>query len=147
MRFVDTNVFIRLLTNDSPRKADACERIFRNAIAKKETLFTTDLVIAEIVWVLESYYKLSKREVQDKVEKILNTPNLICSRRDLILTALALYGEKNIDYIDAYNALILRREGIEQVYSYDTHYDRIDWVTRLEPSDGLEHPLGVGTVD
>ena len=131
MRFIDTNIFIRFLTNDIPQKADACEKIFKKAVAKKEALFTTDLVIAEIVWVLESIYELQKEEVQDKVEKILNTPNLICPHRNLILSALTLYSEKNIDYIDAYNALVLKDEGIEELYSYDKDYDRIDWLTRL----------------
>ncbi|MBW1705928.1 MAG: PIN domain-containing protein [Deltaproteobacteria bacterium] len=133
MKFLDTNIFIRFLTDDVPEKADACEDIFKKAVAKQETLFTTDLVIAEIVWVLESFYELPKNEVQDKVEKILNTPNLTCPHKDLILSALILYNEKNIDYIDAYNALILKENGIEEVYSYDKHYDRINWLTRLEP--------------
>ena len=133
MKFVDTNIFIRYLTNDVPRKADACEKIFKNAIFKKESLFTTELVIAEIIWVLESYYELPKEDVQVKVEKILNTPNLTCPYKDLIMEALTLYREKNIDYIDAYNALILRKKGIETVLSYDKHYDRIDWLTRSDP--------------
>lgn len=133
MRFLDTNIFIRFLTDDVPEKVDACEEIFKKAVEKQETLFTTDLVIADIVWVLESFYELPKNEIQDKVQKILNTPNLICPHKDLILNALILYNEKNIDYIDAYNALILKENGIEELYSYDKHYDRIDWLTRLEP--------------
>jgi len=133
MRFLDTNIFIRFLTDDVPEKVDACEEIFKKAVEKQETLFTTDLVIAEIVWVLESFYELPKNEIQDKVQKILNTPNLICPHKDLILNALILYSEKNIDYIDAYNALTLKENGIEELYSYDKHYDRIDWLTRLEP--------------
>ncbi len=133
MKFIDTNIFIRFLVNDIPQKADACEKIFKNAVARKETLFTTEMVIAEIIWVLESYYELSQQEVQEKVEKILNTPNLICPHKDLILNALTIYGEKNIDYIDAYNALILKDKGIKELYSYDKHYDRMDWLTRLEP--------------
>ena len=133
MKFIDTNIFIRFLVNDIPQKADACEKIFKNAVAKKETLFTTEMVIAEIIWVLESYYELSQQEVQEKVEKILNTPNLICPHKDLILNALIICGEKNIDYIDAYNALILKNKGITELYSYDKHYDRMDWLTRLEP--------------
>ena len=133
MRFLDTNIFIRFLTDDVPEKVDACEEIFKKAVEKQETLFTTELVIAEIVWVLESFYELPKNEIQNKVEKILNTPNLICPHKDLILSALILYSEKNIDYIDAYNALILKENGIVELYSYDKHYDRIDWLTRLEP--------------
>jgi predicted nucleic-acid-binding protein len=133
MKFIDTNIFIRFLVNDIPQKADVCEKIFKNAVAKKETLFTTEMVIAEIIWVLESYYELPHQEVQEKVEKILNTPNLICPNKDLILNALTIYGEKNIDYIDAYNALILKNKGIKELYSYDKHYDRMDWLIRLEP--------------
>ena len=133
MKFIDTNIFIKFLVNDIPQKADACEKIFKNAVARKETLFTTEMVIAEIIWVLESYYELSQLEVQEKVEKILNTPNLICPHKDLILNALTIYGEKNIDYIDAYNALILKNKGITELYSYEKHIDRMDWLTRLEP--------------
>ena len=52
MIFVDTNIFLCFLTNDDPRKADACEQLFKKAVSGKESLFTTELVIAEIVWVL-----------------------------------------------------------------------------------------------
>jgi predicted nucleic-acid-binding protein len=133
MKFIDTNIFIRFLTNDIPDKAAACEGIFREAAEKNESLFTTEMVIAEIIWVLESYYELPKKEVQEMVEKILITPFLLCPQKDLILNALTLYGDKNIDYIDAYNASVVREQGIKEVYSYDRHFDKIDWVKRLEP--------------
>jgi predicted nucleic-acid-binding protein len=133
MRFVDTNIFIRYLTEDIPEKADACDKMFKKAISGKEKLFTTDLVIAEIVWVLESYYELAKNDVREKIEKILNTSNLFCPQKDIILNALNVYTEKNIDYIDAFNAMTLREKGIEVLYSYDPHFDRIDGLTRLEP--------------
>ena len=133
MRFVDTNIFIRYLTEDIPAKADACDKLFKSAISGKIKLFATDLVIAEIIWVLESYYELSKNDIREKVEKILNTPNLFCSQKDIILSALNVYTEKNIDYIDAFNALKIKDKGIEELYSYDAHYDRIEGLTRLEP--------------
>ena len=133
MRFVDTNIFIRYLTEDIPAKADACDKLFKSAISGKVKLFTTDLVIAEIIWVLESYYELSKNDIREKVEKILNTPNLFCPQKDIILSALNVYTEKNIDYIDSFNALTLKDMGIEEIYSYDPHYNRIEGLTRLEP--------------
>ncbi len=135
MRFVDTNVFLRFLLNDDPEKADACEMLFRRAINGEESLFTTEMVMAELVWVLESYYELSKSDVREKLEKILNTQNLDCPNREIIINALAAYEEKNIDYIDAYNASILQMKGIEEVYSYDRHYDRIKWLKRIDPGE------------
>jgi predicted nucleic-acid-binding protein len=133
MRFVDTNVFLRFLVNDLPEQADHCEAIFRKAVTGEEALYTTDMVVAEIIWVLESYYDLPRIEVRSKVEKILNTQNLTCDNKETIIHALNLYDEKNIDYIDAYNACILKLKGIGEVYSYDKHYDRMSWLKRIEP--------------
>jgi uncharacterized protein len=133
MRFVDTNIFLRFLVNDVPSQADACEEIFRKAVAGEEVLYTTDMVIAEIVWVLESYYELSRTEVRSKVEKILNTPNLNCDNKGILVHALTLYDGRGIDYIDAYNACFIKMKGIDEIYSYDKHYDRLDWLKRIEP--------------
>ena len=57
-----------------------------------------------------------KADCLSRGRKILNTPNLICPNKDLILHAMILYSEKNIDYVDAYNALILIDNGIEKLY-------------------------------
>jgi predicted nucleic-acid-binding protein len=73
--FVDTNVFLRFLTNDDPVKAKRAEALFREAVRGKAKLATSVLVIAEIVWTLESFYKLEKADIATKVEKILHTPN------------------------------------------------------------------------
>jgi len=133
MRFVDTNIFLRFMVNDDPAKADACEALFRKAIAGDETLVTSDMVIAEIIWVLESYYELKKSDIRENVEKILNTRNLRCPNREIIISALSIYVEKNIDFIDAYNAFLLKRDKINEIYSYDKHFDRVGWIKRIEP--------------
>lgn len=133
MRFVDTNVFLRFLVNDDPEKADACEELFRKAIAGDEALSTSDMVIYEIIWVLESYYELKKSDIRESVEKILNTRNLHCPNKEIIISALSIYVEKNIDFIDAYNAFMLKLDKINEINSYDKHFDRVDWIKRIEP--------------
>ncbi len=62
MRFVDTNIFLRFMLNDIPEQANACESLFRKVVAGEETIFTTAMVMAEVVWVLASYYGLSLRQ-------------------------------------------------------------------------------------
>jgi predicted nucleic-acid-binding protein len=131
---VDTNVFLRFLVNDDPAKADACEALFQKAIDGQEILFTSDMIIAEIIWVLESYYELKKVDIRESIEKILNTRNLQCRNREIIISALSIYVEKNIDFIDAFNAMMLKRDKRDEIYSYDKHFDRIDWIKRIEPS-------------
>ena len=127
--FVDTNVFLRFLTNDDPAKAKRAEALFRDALRGKIRLATSLLVIAEIVWTLESFYKLEKPDIAAKVEKILNTPNLECSEAPVLFMALDLYVHANIDFVDAYNAFHMRERGITQILTYDRkHFARVPWV-------------------
>ena len=65
--FADTNLFLRYLTNDIPAQADAVEVLLQRAEQGEVLLITNALVMAEIVWTLESFYKLPKAEVEEKV--------------------------------------------------------------------------------
>ena len=132
--FVDTNVFLRYLTNDDPAKARKAERLFRKAVSGKLRLETSLLVIAEIVWTLESFYRLGREEIADKVGKILNTPNLECPEGLLVLQALDLYTTQNIDFIDAYHAFLLKDKQMNRILTYDKkHFGRIPWLEVAEP--------------
>lgn len=133
MRFLDTNIIIRFLTNDDPKKADLCEKLFKHAKEGKQKLFISDLVIAETVWVLESMYNYPKNKLTDCIQKILNTPNIETENKDLLLNAITLYQLEDIDYIDAYNATIMGNKNIKEIYSYDTDFDILSDIKRLEP--------------
>lgn len=132
--FVDTNLFLRYLTDDVPAQADAVEDLLRKAEQGKPRLVTNSMVIAEIVWTLESYYKLEQDDIQNKVLAILNTPGLEVSDNNLVLKAIIWYAEKNVDFIDAYNAAWMEQEGIEKIYTFDQkHFARFDDVEALKP--------------
>jgi predicted nucleic-acid-binding protein len=132
--FVDTNVFLRFLTNDDATKARRAEALFKKAIAGKVRLETSLLVIAEIIWTLESFYRLAKADIAKKVGKILNTPNLECPSADFVLEALDIYVTKNVDFIDAYHGVMLREAGMLKILTYDKkHFERMDWLSVVEP--------------
>jgi Predicted nucleic-acid-binding protein, contains PIN domain len=94
--FADTNLFLRYLTNDIPQQADAVETLLRRAAAGEVTLLTNSLVIAEIVWVLETVYRLSRPSIAEKVRAILNTPGLEVPEAEILLQAIAWYKEQNL---------------------------------------------------
>lgn len=132
--FVDTNVFLRFLTRDDPGKADQARALFQNAVAGRLTLVTSLLVVAEIIWTLESFYGLDKPDIAAKVETILNTPNLECPEAELILRSLDLYATKNVDFIDAYHAFLLKSQGLTRIVTYDRkHFKRVDGLEIVEP--------------
>src|SRR5512145_247483 len=117
--FVDTNLFLRFLTNDVPAQADAVEKLLRQAEQNKIQLITNSMVIAEIIWTLESYYECQREDIQNKILAILNTGGLEIPEGDLILRAIIWYTEKNVDFIDAYNAAWMEQKGLEKIYTFD----------------------------
>jgi uncharacterized protein len=132
--FADTNLFLRYLTNDVPAQADAVENLLRRAGQKQVELVTTSLVIAEIVWTLESFYNLPREDIQAKVFAILHTPGLQVTDSDLVSHAVAWYAAKNVDFIDAYNAAWMLREGIDRAYTFDQkHFRRFEGITAEMP--------------
>jgi predicted nucleic-acid-binding protein len=132
--FVDTNLFIRYLTNDEPELADRVEKLLDQAGAGELQLITTELVIAETVWVLESSYKLKNREVAPLVRGISATPGLEVVYADMISRALMLYELQNIDFVDASITVFMEKQGIADIYSYDKkHLARVTGINRREP--------------
>ncbi len=132
--FADTNLFLRYLTNDVPAQADAVETLLRRAGENQIELVTTSMVIAELVWTLESFYNLKHEDIQAKVFAILHTPGLQVTDADLISHAVTWYAEKNVDFIDAFNAAWMLRENIVKAYTFDQkHFRRFDGITVEAP--------------
>ena len=132
-RFVDTNVFLRFLTKDDPATFERCRDLFRKGIEGEVILVTSGMVIAELIWTLLSYYKVPKAEVVEKMAVIIGTKGIDIPDRDIIAESLILFGRKNVDYIDAYNAMLMKRHRLEEIYSYDRDFEEIESVKRLEP--------------
>lgn len=129
--FVDTNLFIRIFTNDHPKLAQAALAVFRRAANGELTLVINDLLIAEIIWVLESSYNLDADQIRQKVLMFLNTPGLKVESADLSsqVQALNLYVEKNIDYVDAYIATWMKTRDISIIYTFNKkHFSRVDGI-------------------
>ncbi len=132
-KFIDTNIFLRYLTKDDSSRYDKCREIFKKAVEGKVELATSGIVIAELIWTLLSYYKAPKADVIEKISIIVNTENLYISDKDIITDALVLYGRKNIDYIDAYNAVFMKYHDLNEIYSYDEDFDMVEDIKREEP--------------
>lgn len=127
--FVDTNIFLRYLTNDDAKSADRIEKVFQKARDGKISLMTSSLVIAEIIWVLESYYGRSKDEIDTMITGILNTRGLEIEDSSIIYSALDTYVSKNIDYADAFNAQYMMKKGLSRILTLDRkHFARIEGI-------------------
>ncbi len=131
--YVDANVILRYLTRDPPEMAEAALRTFTTAQRGKVRLLLTPITVAEVVWVLESFYGHPRAQVAQTLTEFLHADGLEVESLDLLIEALALYHEHNLDFADALVATIARRKGPPVVYSFDRDFDRVAGLTRLTP--------------
>ena len=126
--YVDTNVFIRYLTNDSPEQAEQSKNLFKQAEEGRYELFICDLVAAEIIYVLESVYKISKKDTSEKLLAIIRLTNVVLENKSIMLDALEFYEEENLDFTDAYQICHARKSGHRKVFSFDKDFKKIDFI-------------------
>lgn len=131
--FVDANVILRYLTRDPPEMAEAALRTMTAAQRGKVRLLLIPITVAEVVWVLESFYGHPKSNIAATLTQFLHADGLEVDDLDLLTEALVLYHEHNLDFADALVATRARRKGPPAIYSFDRHFDRVMGLTRLTP--------------
>ena len=132
MKIVDSNIILRFLTNDVPKKAERCEKLLNRVEEGKEAVEIPLLVIAEIIYVLEKIYKEPKIRVYSLLVPILNLRKVHVPNKKIILKALEIYVKEKIDFTDAWISAYAKEKGIP-VYSYDKDFDKIKDIKRIEP--------------
>jgi predicted nucleic-acid-binding protein len=116
---IDTNLLVRYLTDDEPQKAKAIDTLLNSAAKGELKILIPSIVIAELVWVLESFYKMMAEDITGLVEAILNTPGVDTQDKSVIKAALKLYRSKRIDLIDAWIIEFARAKGAKRIYTFD----------------------------
>jgi predicted nucleic acid-binding protein len=127
--FVDTNILVRHLTGDPPAQARRATRY----LEKADELLLADLIAAEVVYVLESYYDAPRGQVAETLRAILAYPAVRVVDADLLQRAIELYEVHRLDFADAYIVASAERTGVGAVASFDRAIGRAGTVRRDEP--------------
>lgn len=130
--FVDTNILIRHLTGDPP---DMAARATAYLQVERELLLT-DLVAAETVYVLESFYEAPRDRVAEAVRSLVAFDSIVCVDRALLLRAIEVYETERIDFAEAYLVACAESTGVGKVASFDRSIDRVKTVERVERPGG-----------
>lgn len=115
---VDANVLLRFLTGEPESMAERAARLMRRAEKGEVLLVLSSLVVAEVVWVLKSFYRRSATEIAQVLVPLLSTDGLEVKDREILVGALELARDKNVDFADAVLALEAVRNG-ETVCTFD----------------------------
>lgn len=127
--FVDTNILVRHLTGDPADMAARASRF----LAEERDVFLTDLVVAETVYVLESFYEAPRGVVAEAVRALIAFESVICVDPPLLLRAVEVYEVDRLDFAEAYLVACAETTGVGRIASFDRSISRVNTVERVEP--------------
>lgn len=127
--FVDTNVLVRHLTGDPPEMAARATAY----LGTEQELLLTDLIAAETVYVLESFYETPRGQVAEAVRSLIAFESVVCVDPALLLRAVEVYETDRLDFAEAYLVACAENTRVGKVASFDRSIDRVDTIERIEP--------------
>ena len=95
MLAVDTNIIVRLVTNDDPGQVSRAVALF-----ERERIFICKTVLLEVEWVLRFSYQLPREIVASSLRKVIGLGNVTVENQHEVSVALDWH-EQGLDFADA----------------------------------------------
>lgn len=123
--WLDANILLRFLTGDPPELAGRAARLLEEAERGGAPLRVHSVVVAETVWVLQSFYGYSKGEISAALIPLLEQSALRVENSRTMIRALEIMASSNVDFADALLAETARSHG-EGVASFDRDFRKLN---------------------
>ena len=128
---LDANAILRYLRNDVPAQAEAVQVRIEQARAWRLVLEIHPLILSEVVFVLESFYSVPRRQIAAVLRIFLDTPGIKLHKDVRMQETLKRYAGRNTSFIDAYLAA-LGAETAHEIFSFDKGLDKFQDIRRVE---------------
>jgi len=129
---LDTNVIIRFLVSDDGPDYRNLYSFFKALEEGKLRVELKIIVLFQVIFVLKSYYKVPKEDIVKNLLNLLSFKGIRLGEKKIIIRALELWREKNLEIVDCYLIASLEGDSQNLLYSYDHDFDRFD-INRKEP--------------
>ena len=96
LKIVDANVVLRYLLADVPALFTRSEQILEN-----EPIYLPFEVLAEVVYVLEKVYAVSRREISTSLAELLKYPTVTTYNAEVAIRGLEIYCDSSLDIVDS----------------------------------------------
>jgi predicted nucleic-acid-binding protein len=119
VRALDTNVLIRFFMDDNTRQAAVARQLLEASQDRLEPLLIAPHVLCELVWVLNTGFRLTKAEVVDILKVILVSDVFVFEQKDFIQRSLDNYRQGRADFSDYLIGEIASAAGCRDTVTFD----------------------------
>lgn len=129
--YLDANVVLRFLVGEPADMAEEARKVMEEAENGQVTLRLQLIVLAEVYWVLSSYYEFSRSRIDEVLSQFVRAQGIRTEKEQIALEALHVAADRNVDFIDALLASRAKSQD-ESVVTFDeSDFDRLGvaWVS------------------
>lgn len=111
---VDTNVVVRLLTQDDEQQYNKSFKLFQ-----EQDVFIPDTVVLETEWVLRFAYQFKPSNICKAFRNLFGLPNVQITNASLMAQVLQWH-ENNLDFADAFH--LAQSQHCSAIYTFDDKF-------------------------
>ena len=100
MLALDTNILVRLVTNDDPATAERVQQLLDNELAKNRECMVGHVVLCELVWVLQRLYGYNVLQCQQTIASLLSFTGLRFEALPVLLAGYKAWQKHGGDWAD-----------------------------------------------
>ena len=132
MNGLDTNILVRLITDDDAGMRDSAVRLIENTHANAEVLLVPIVVILELVWVLSARYGFSRTDILNALERLSCVKGLRFDSDIRLHELIEIGRESAADIADILIGLCARDSGCNFTWTFDKKAAKIALFRMLE---------------
>lgn len=128
---LDTNVLVRYVVQDDKKQAAAAGKLIETQCTEASPGFVSQLVLAELFWVLARGYEYAKPVLIQVLLKLLSSAELEVENADDAWLALRAYESGSADFADYLIGIRGRTAGCESTFTFDKNAAKTGFHTLL----------------
>jgi predicted nucleic acid-binding protein len=120
-KIVDANVILRFFVRDNEEQFLRAKAFIQRLELGKENVLMTEIVFAEVVWVLNKVYEVPRQEIADTFSKVIGYKGIrTMLEKEIFRESLRLYAKHSLDIQDVFLAVLSKNKGCP-IITFDKH--------------------------
>ena len=116
---LDTNVLVRYIAQDDVVQSALAVRLIEKQCSPDQPGFVGLITLVELIWVSESCYGATKKNIVDIVRKLLSTKHLLVQDAETVWKALLMFEAGQADFADYLVERVASAAGCTSIVTFD----------------------------
>ncbi len=117
---IDTNILVRFLAQDDTEQSRRAD-ILLQTLSPQEPGFVSLVSLVELIWVMRSRYQVSKSELIQSLQGLLNSPELVIESQPAVAQAIHRFGAAKTDFTDCLIERSGHSAGCRETVTFDVN--------------------------